>query len=150
MKIKYEREIPLPRAQVWEFVKDINNWAPMAPGYQSHEVISDKEYIWVIKGEVGPLRRTTKVRVVVTEWVEGERVGFDLAGLNEPISGHGLITLSDSDGGTVIRGDGDVIYGGVLGPVVNRLMVPFVQQGSDELLDRIVATLMKSGRQSAS
>ena len=52
--VDYTATIDVARATVWEFVKDINNWAPFARGYQEHEVLNENESVWTVKGEVGP------------------------------------------------------------------------------------------------
>jgi len=142
-EVSYTAVMEIPRPTVWDFVRDMNNWAPLAKGYQTHEILNDRESIWTIKGEVGPISRTTKFHITITEWVEGERVAFTLEGLNEPITGEGAILISDSDGeaGTDIRGDATLTFGGSLGPILNQLIGPWVQQGADELVTAIATTL---------
>ena len=95
--ISYTTKMNAPRARVWEFVKDMDNWAPFVQGYQSHVKINDRESIWTVKGEIGPMSRVTKAHVIITEWVEGERVAFTVKGMNEPITGEGAIIISDGD-----------------------------------------------------
>jgi hypothetical protein len=121
----------------------MNNWAPFTRGYQEHEVLNDRESIWTVKGDLGPISRITKFHVTITEWLEGERVAFTVAGLNEPITGQGAIQLSDASGAaqTEIRGEATLNFGGSLGPVVNHLIVPFVHAGADELVTRIVIAI---------
>jgi carbon monoxide dehydrogenase subunit G len=139
-EISYRTTMSAPRATVWEFVRDINNWAPLTRGYQAHEIVNDHESIWTVKGDVGPISRITRFRVTITEWVEGERVAFTVAGLNEPINGSGAISIADGDGpaSTSIQGNATIEMGGTLGPVVNHLIVPFVEEGADELVTKIV------------
>jgi carbon monoxide dehydrogenase subunit G len=139
-EITYTTTMAAPRATVWEFVRDMNNWAPLTRGYQEHEVIDDRESIWTVKGDVGPISRVTKFRVNITEWVEGERVAFTVTGLNEPINGQGAITIADGEqaASTAIQGKATIEMGGTLGPVVNQLIVPFVEEGADELVTKIV------------
>jgi carbon monoxide dehydrogenase subunit G len=139
-EISYVTTMAAERPRVWEFVRDMNNWAPFTRGYQSHEIISDRESIWTVRGDLGPISRITKVEVHITEWVEGERVGFTVKGINEPLMGGGAITLSDAatGTGTAIRGDATIEFGGSLGPVVNHLIAPFIESGADELVVRIV------------
>ena len=49
------------------------------------------------------------------------------------------ITIADGDaGGTAIQGNATIEMGGTLGPVVNQLIVPFVEEGADELVTKIV------------
>ncbi len=145
-KVDYTTVMDVSRAVVWEFVRDMNNWAPLAKGYQHHEIINARESMWTIKGDIGPISRTTKFHIVITEWVEGERVGFTLRGLNEPIGGEGVITLADADTGpgTKIRGDATLEFGGTLGPVVNHLVGPWLQAGADDLVTKIAMTLQPS------
>jgi carbon monoxide dehydrogenase subunit G len=138
--ISYTTTMGASRPKVWDFVRDMDNWAPFTRGYQSHEVIDDRESVWVVKGDLGPISRITKVRVNITEWVEGEKVGFTVRGLNEPVEGSGAILLSDTAAGarTEIRADATIAFGGSLGPVVNHLIGPFIESGADELVAQIV------------
>ncbi len=138
--ISYTTTMGAPRARVWDFVRDMNNWAPFTRGYQTHEIINEKESLWTVKGDLGPISRITKVHVTITEWLEGERVAFTLKGLNEPLTGGGAILLTDAESGarTQIRGDASIEFGGSLGPVVNHLMLPFIESGADELVVQIV------------
>ncbi len=138
--ISYTTTMGAPRSRVWDFVRDMNNWAPFTRGYQTHEIINEKESLWTVKGDLGPISRITKVHVTITEWIEGERVAFTVKGLNEPLSGGGAILLSDAEGGvrTEIRGDATIEFGGSLGPVVNHLITPFIESGADDLVVQIV------------
>lgn len=81
-------------ASVWDFVKDIGNWAPYVMGYQSHEVLSDTRSVWVVKGDVGPLARAVQIAVDVAEWRDGESVSFSVTGIDEQIEGRGSFTLT--------------------------------------------------------
>ena len=121
----------------------MNNWAPFAQGYQEHEVINDRESVWTVKGEVGPISRLTKFHVKITEWIEGEGVEFTLEGLNEPITGGGSIRLVDTESGegTVIQADVGIEFGGSIGPIINQLIGPWIQAGADELVTKIATAL---------
>ena len=142
-RVDYTATIEVPRTTVWEFVKDMNNWAPLAKGYQEHEVLNDRESLWVVKGDIGPISRVTKFHVTITEWLEGEGVGFALKGLNEAVNGEGAIRLNEINGGssTEVRGEALLEFGGNLGPVINHLFVPWAKQGADELVTKIALTL---------
>lgn len=141
--ISYTCGMRAARPRVWEFVQDINNWAPFTRGYQAHEILNDRESVWTVKGDLGPISRVTRFHVSITEWVVGERVGFEVNGLNEPITGKGAIQLSDRDGSaeTEIRGEATLNFGGSMGPVINQLIVPFVHAGADELVTKIVLAI---------
>ncbi len=141
-EVTYTATISVGRADVWQFVKDMNNWAPLAKGYQSHEVISERESVWTVKGDIGPISRVTKFQVNITEWLEEEGVTFVIKGLNEPITGQGAIRLSDTpNAGTEIHAKATLEVGGTIGPIVNQLMVPWIHAGADELVTKIAVAL---------
>jgi len=143
-KVDYTATIEVPRVAVWDFVRDINNWAPFAKGYQAHELLNDNESVWTVKGDIGPISRVTKFHVQITEWRDGEGVAFVLKGLNESISGEGAIQLADVTTGTEIRGEALLEFGGSLGPVINHLFVPWARMGADELVTKIAVALQPS------
>lgn len=82
---------------VWSFVSDMDLWAPFLLGYQAHDRRSDSESIWTIKGDVGSLSRIVDFRVLITEWLEPERVRFTLEGIGEPMRGDGSFLLEALD-----------------------------------------------------
>jgi carbon monoxide dehydrogenase subunit G len=90
---QHQIDTSLPAEAIWEFVREMDNWAPFLTGYQSHEKQSDTESVWTLKGDVGVLARTLRFSVRVTEWSGPERVSFALKGLNEPMIGEGAFTL---------------------------------------------------------
>jgi len=71
----------------------MDHWAPFLLGYQAHDKRSDSESTWTIKGDVGSLSRIVDFRVLITEWVEPERVSFTLEGVGEPMRGDGSFRL---------------------------------------------------------
>ena len=93
-EVTYTTRLGLPVNTVWEFVRDMNNWAPFLTGYQGHEALSDTDSIWTLKGDVGVLARTVRLKAHVTEWNGPERVSFTLTGLNEPVEGGGSLVMS--------------------------------------------------------
>ena len=85
--------VALPPEAVWDFVKDMNQWAPMLTGYQKHTILSDTKSLWTLKGDVGILSRTVELEVNITEWAGPDRVRFTLTGLNEAVSGEGQFEI---------------------------------------------------------
>ena len=95
----------LPIETIWEFVREMDHWAPYLTGYQSHRKESDTDSLWVLKGDVGVLTRTLEFRVHVTEWAGPHRVAFTLEGLNEPLRGSGEFRIEPCEGeGGVAQG----------------------------------------------
>ena len=62
------REVGAPIEAVWRFTSDMDNWAPLVTGYQSHERVSEHESLWTLKGQVGQLSKAVTFRVRITEW----------------------------------------------------------------------------------
>jgi carbon monoxide dehydrogenase subunit G len=87
------RLLAIEQAEVWEFVKDMGNWAPFIMGYQSHQVIDENRSQWTVKGELGAFARTVRLDVNITEWVPPSRVTFELQGVTESIQGSGSVVL---------------------------------------------------------
>ena len=90
---EYSTTAKLSVETIWEFVKEMDNWASFLTGYQSHEKESDTDSVWILKGDVGVLARTLKLRVHITEWAGPERVRFELHGLNESMEGEGSFVM---------------------------------------------------------
>ena len=93
-EVEYTTTIQRTPEQVWEFVKDMGNWAPFLTGYQKHEVLSDTDSVWTLKGDVGMLSRVVRFKAHVTEWAGPSRVSFTLEGLNEVMEGGGTLEMS--------------------------------------------------------
>ncbi len=91
---EYSTSAELPIETIWNFVKEMDNWANLITGYQSHEKQSDADSTWVLKGDLGPMSRILKLQVHITEWNGPERVSFELKGINELMDGHGIFELS--------------------------------------------------------
>ncbi len=91
---EYSTSAALPIDTIWEFVREMDNWAHMLTGYQEHRKESEHDSVWTLKGDVGVLARVVKFRVRVTEWAGPERVSFELEGLNEQMSGDGEFRMS--------------------------------------------------------
>jgi carbon monoxide dehydrogenase subunit G len=93
-EVEYSTRMHLTPEDIWEFVKDMNNWAPMLTGYQKHEILSETDSIWTLKGDVGVLSRMVQLKAHVTEWNGPAKVAFTLTGLNEQVDGGGELVMS--------------------------------------------------------
>jgi hypothetical protein len=93
-EVEYTTTMSLTPDEIWAFVKDMGNWAPFLTGYQKHEIQSEADSIWWLKGDVGILSRTVQLQAHVTEWRGPERVAFTLTGLNEEVEGGGALEMA--------------------------------------------------------
>lgn len=100
-EVTYTTSMSIPREAIWEFVKDMNNWAPFLTGYQKHEIIDEKDSIWTLKGDVGVLSRMVKLKAHITEWDGPNKVSFTLTGMNEAVDGGGELLMTDYTEATV-------------------------------------------------
>jgi carbon monoxide dehydrogenase subunit G len=142
--VEYAKTVEIPLEVMWDFIKDFDNWAPMLKGYKNHKIISDKESIWEIRGEFGSFSRLTKFHTTITEWVQPSRVAFELKGLNEPVTGYGFVNLSPSNNGkavTTISAEAGFTAGGVMGPLINRMVKPWLSTIAEELVEKVVAAV---------
>lgn len=90
---EYSTTARLPVETIWDFLKEMDNWAEYVTGYQSHEKQSETDSVWTLKGDVGVLARVLKFHVHITEWNGPSKVSFDLKGLNEPMEGGGTFEM---------------------------------------------------------
>ena len=90
----YTTTARIPREVIWDFVSEMDNFAPFFLGYQEHQQESETESVWLLKGDLGAMKRMLKFRVTITEWSGPERVRFELVGINEQMTGAGLFEMT--------------------------------------------------------
>lgn len=83
------------RSHVWEFIRDMNAWAPLVPGYKEHAVISDVQSTWKFTLRVGVMSKKVHVKVLITEWKEPSEVKFILRGINQKFTGEGFFKADE-------------------------------------------------------
>jgi len=143
-RVEYAKSVEVPLEVMWDFIKDFDNWAPMLKGYKNHNIINDKESIWEIRGEFGSFSRLTKFYTTITEWVQPNRVAFELKGVNEPVTGYGFVHLIPSNNGkagTTISAEAGFTAGGVMGPLINRMVKPWLSTIAEELVEKLIAAV---------
>lgn len=91
--VAYSTEMGLLPATIWEFVQDMDNWAPFMLGYQTHEKQTETDSLWTLRSDVGAMSRIAKFQVSITEWNGPKKVAFSLQGINEPVKGSGVVTV---------------------------------------------------------
>jgi carbon monoxide dehydrogenase subunit G len=79
---------------VWHYVKDMQRWAALMPGFEDCTVIDANDSRWTLKVGVGRLVRTVKVLVHVDEWREPACVNFSFRLEGNPVEGRGSYTGS--------------------------------------------------------
>jgi carbon monoxide dehydrogenase subunit G len=167
-QVEYSATARLPIPVIWDFVREMDNWAAFVTGYQSHEKQSETESLWTLKGDLGVMSRTLGFRVEVLEWAGPERVRFAMQGLNEPMQGSGSFELARYEEaaaapapapkrGRVERatpadagpGEGmarltfrlEIRPGGPMAPMIDAMIAPLLAPAAENLAERILKTL---------
>lgn len=131
---KHEIIIDVPIDVVWEFVKDMDNWAPLLPGYISHEKISEEESNWNFKESIGLIKKKISLQVMIREWNEPSSVKFELKGINENLSGNGYFRCEPlSKNKTRMTGYLEMTAEGVLASVMNGVMKTSLPKNGEKL-----------------
>lgn len=135
---KHEITMDTPIYEVWAFVKDMDNWAPLLPGYINHEKINEQQSNWTFKETVGILKKKISLQVTIKEWVEPVKVTFDLKGINENLSGSGYFKAEEIDPNTTrMTGYLEMTAEGPLAPVMNAVMKTSLPKSGEELTKAI-------------
>jgi len=138
-------ELNIPIQKVWDFVSVIDNWAPLVPGYISHEMINEKESTWSFKGDLGFMKKTVKMKVDITGWEEPNRVTFNLTGVSDNFTGNGyFLAEKKGDGSTLITGSLDITAHGAMGPMINSILKSFVPQTTEELTIAVAKKIVET------
>lgn len=116
-------EVNVPIRNVWAFVSDMNNLAPLIPGYVDHEIQSSTRSVWQAKGEVGFVQKAIQMQLDITDFKEQELISFILTGINENFSGGGYFKAKKIDEHkTVMTGCLRITAKGLTGPMMNPVL----------------------------
>lgn len=131
---QHEITVYAPLETVWEFVRSIDNWAPLVPGYIEHEMLNETESTWKFKSEMGIVKKKIHLKVEITQWIESEKVIFQLTGINEKITGHGYFkAIKLTNHQTKMIGFLDLTAEGALAKVVKPLLKASIPEFTEEL-----------------
>ncbi|WMN12123.1 SRPBCC family protein [Marivirga salinae] len=137
-ELVHEKQMRARVQEVWDFVKDQNNWAPFLMGYQNHQILNDKESIWKLKSSIAGVTYSFKMEVLITEWEEGKKMGFELRGLTHPVKGSGTVTLKEAGSRLTDVSFHLHLQGrGITTPVMNLVVGPLLKPMAEQLLDKI-------------
>ncbi|WP_042349222.1 CoxG family protein [Bacillus massiliigorillae] len=131
-------ELHIPKHKVWEFVSDLNNWAPLMPGYIAHEHVDEQEATWEFLGDFGFMKKKVSLKLDRIIRVEELMITFDLEGINDNFEGSGYFEVKGLDQEhTVLTGSLDISSGGFMGAMVNNVLKTSVPQTTKELVQSI-------------
>lgn len=137
-------ELDTSMIHIWEFISDINNWAPLVPGYSKHEIINDTQSIWKLHGDIGIMQKTVQVDVKITEWTEPSLIRFQLSSLNSTCIGDGYFKAASlSNQKTEVTGCLSLTVKGMMGTMINPTLKAIVPKVGKEFTERIAGKIME-------
>ena len=146
----YTTELDLPIEVIWDFVSDMNKWAPLVPGYIEHKILNEKQSTWKFKGDVGRLQKTVSMRIDITEWKKPTTVRFTLTGLTENVSGKGYFEAKEiTNYQTEMTGNLNMTAKGLMGPVINPVLKTMVPKTVKRFTEAVVNKIIENQRQVA-
>ncbi len=137
-------EINLPIWSIWDFVSDMNNWAPLVPGYVEHKIIDDRHSIWKIHGDIGVMQRTVSLNIHIIEWIEPETVIFHVTGLNGSCKGDGYFEAKAiSATKTKMTGCLDISVKGMVGTMINPVLKTIVPKVGKDFTEKVANKIVE-------
>ncbi len=125
MELKGDREIAVPRSQVWEGLNDPEVLLKSIPGCQEFTGSMEEGYTVKVTQKIGPVKATFKGRVEMED-INPENSytlkGEAKAGAAGMGSGKARVKLTDTDSGTFLEYDVDAKVGGKIAQLGSRLI----------------------------
>ena len=125
MTMTGEATLPAARPKVWALLNDPAVLKGCIPGCQSLERSGDNGFSAVVKTKIGPVAATFKGKVELSDIVP--EVSYRIAGEGEGgvagfAKGAAKVSLSDAEGGTLLRYDVEAHVGGKMAQLGSRLI----------------------------
>ena len=143
----HQVEVGVPINEVWDFVKDMDNWAPLIPGYIQHRKFTNRQSTWEFYSNLGFIKKKVSLMVTIKEWIEPTKVTFHLKGLNEEFSGGGYFLAEAIDQNkTRMTGFLEITAGGAMGPMINAVLKSYIPKVTEEMTTAISTKLEELSR----
>jgi len=86
-----------------------------------------------------------QIKITITEWVDFEKIAFEIEGITERVSGSGtFIPTAKSPDTTELFFEFTIKAGGLIGPVANVLMKPMLKPVASNMGNSIKEDIEKS------
>ncbi|WJE81608.1 SRPBCC family protein [Bacillus sp. DX3.1] len=137
-------DLYVPLDHTWNFVSDMNNWAPLITGYVAHKIIDDRHSTWRLHGDLGVVKRHINLNVEITEWQEHDKVSFTIASPTKKLIGSGFFRAEAiTPSKTRITSELEVKATGKGALIFNGAMKPFVPKMTKKLSKAIASKLVE-------
>ncbi|HWP25749.1 MAG TPA: carbon monoxide dehydrogenase subunit G [Xanthobacteraceae bacterium] len=139
-----EQLLPAPRDKVWAALNDVEVLKQCIPGCESLEKLSDTEFQAIATNKIGPVKARFKGKVRLSDLdppngykISGEGDG-GIAGFAK---GGATVTLSEKDGGTLLRYSVEAQIGGKLAQLGQRLINGVAKKLADDFFAKFAETV---------
>jgi carbon monoxide dehydrogenase subunit G len=140
-------EMAIPIVKIWNFIQSMDNWAPLVPGYISHEIINEKESNWIFTGDLGLIRKKINMKVLITSLSAPNEVRFTLTGISEKLIGVGSFEAKDlGPKKTTMKGSLEINAKGPKGPMINTFLKSKLPQITKELTEAVANKILELER----
>ena len=148
MDMTGEYTIPAPREKVWEALNDAEVLKASVPGCETLEKVSDTEFTATVMARVGPVRTKFNGRVTLSDidppngyTISGEGQG-GAAGFGK---GGARVTLTGTDGETVLRYEANASVGGKMAQIGSRVVEGVAKKMADDFFARFAEQVAPAG-----
>lgn len=126
MELVGEHTFDAPRERVWNFLLDPDVLRQCLPGCEALEQTGEGEYSATMKIGIAMIRGTFKGKVKISDEVEPESytMAVEGSGPQGQVSGVGRLFLTEQDGKTTVRYEGDATVRGTMARVGARMVQP--------------------------
>jgi len=149
MDMTGEYKIPAPREKVWEALNDAEILRASVPGCETLEKESDTEFTATVMAKVGPVRAKFNGRVTLSDMdppngytISGEGQG-GAAGFGK---GGAKVSLTDGEGGTVLRYEANASVGGKMAQIGSRVVEGVAKKMADDFFTTFVEQVALADR----
>jgi len=82
----YDVNVNVPIEEVWDYVANFQNWAPLISGFVSYTPINSKEIHWVFVTNLVLYKKRTEVISEITTWRKPSTIVVNLRGVTDELN----------------------------------------------------------------
>ena len=147
MTMTGEVQLPATRQAVWEKLNDPEVLKACIPGCEELNVVGENEFEAVAVNKIGPVKAKFKGKVQLTD-IDPPN-GYKISGQGDGgiagfAKGGATVSLSDHEGGTMLKYDVEAQIGGKLAQLGQRLINGAAKKMADDFFARF-AEAVKAG-----
>jgi carbon monoxide dehydrogenase subunit G len=147
LKIDGSYPMGFPRERVWQYLTDAQIIGRCLPGCEKIEAIGPDLYEATLKIGIGSIKGTfgSHIRMQILEPGKQYKLAVEGKGAIGFLKGEGNISLDESAQSTLVLYQGDVLIGGLIASVGQRMIQAFAKQTISQFFSAMVKE-METGR----